>query len=451
MVMKNFNTYLITLVVGMAMFFSSCGRSDVAGVYGGFTTTVNLVDSSIDRSEMVLLLRKDGTFTDDLTAPDWETTVKGKYTVNASTLKLVYLPGNNILNYTINENGSISKDGSTLLRMNEANSIPAGNYQFRPGNVYYLDGEGRFSSAQKGASFLTGINITDNKFKTPVASGNYTARKGQVDFSFENGRKETHYFYTRREPGTGRLAAVIDGRFYITPSAGTIAFEEDEDDNESESAPTETETRLPSAAEIIDTLRSKYGGQAIDQVRTIQAEAMADSFQIRSYIDLPRQRMRFEILRKDSLLVVEQLQGKEGWRWAGGKLTSLEADRIAEIRLSPYTGIPGLGKSFNEPLLSGNIERATHGYNLGFDAGGYHFIYVIDTSFSLLGYAYKIGGIEQAGQFRNFKTVSGITLPFVEETYRDGQTNTIKYTRYLVNAPLKTNWRKPLPAAVKQP
>jgi hypothetical protein len=52
--------------------------------------------------------------------------------------------------------------------------------------------------------------------------------------------------------------------------------------------------------------------------------------------------MRFEILRKDSLLVVEQLEAGKGWRWAAGKVTPLSANRITEIRLLPYTGIAGL-------------------------------------------------------------------------------------------------------------
>jgi hypothetical protein len=69
---------------------------------------------------------------------------------------------------------------------------------------------------------------------------------------------------------------------------------------------------------------------------------------------------------------------------------------------------------------------------------------VIDSNLNLLGNAYKIGEIEQAGQFRNFKNVNGVRLPFTEETYRAGQSNLIRYTRYQVNAPMKTNWRKPV-------
>ncbi|RYZ51348.1 MAG: hypothetical protein EOP49_11945 [Sphingobacteriales bacterium] len=445
---------LVALIAG-------CRSAEVEGVYGGIVTNAGMLSGTHGGREMVLFLRSDGTFTDNMRERDWKSNVKGKYVVTGSTLKLVYHEQKKVDEFRINSKGHLLRTGTVLLKMDKSDSVPAGIYSFKDaqptggpatgqpylgGNrrsTYYFDGSGQFRDSG-----------TDSR----NAAGTYQLQNGELTLHFTSGGSEKHSFFARREAGTNKLAAVINGRFYFTGDLpGNGQRDSSSTDEETKGTPSRdgenfpvpadessnSQRILPLIQDVVDSLRARHGGSAIDNIKTIYTKASSEGFEILSYIDFGRSRVRFELYQDDNMVAVEQLEGNKGWRWMQGKITSLEPVRIDEIIFSQHMGITGFRKDLSPDLLDGILEQATHGFNLSFQVDGRQFIYVLDSNLNLLGDAYRIGDIEQASQYSNFKLVDGVFVPFTIEIFRDGQKSTLKVDKYVVNQPLKTKWLKP--------
>ncbi|RYG04291.1 MAG: hypothetical protein EOO02_06460 [Chitinophagaceae bacterium] len=412
------------------------------------TSSQNVISGNADRTDVVIYLRKDGTFTDRLRDTDWKNTVRGKYTVSGSTIKLVYNEKNRIEEYTLNAKGNLTQDSIEFVKFASGNLVPEGTYRFRisgssrgsgqhyvgssSGNTYYFDGKNKFTLVDKSG--------TANKARsTGGGSGKYTLEDGMLTLSFLNGQTRTHSFFAKKDPSTNKIVAAIDGRLFFSDSLVASTA----DTTNAAFTDSMQNTIIPTASRIYESLRTTYGGGTIDSIQTIYSEATSIGLQIRSFTDLLQNRSRHEIYQDKKLIAVEQLNGESGWQWMKGKVSVLEPERVEELIYTRYIGIPGLQNSRKEHFLSGSVEAASHGFNITFKVNDQQIIYIVDKKLQLLGDAYRIGQTEQANEYRNFKKTSGITFPFIEENYREDQKNVVTYSKIVINEPLKTDWEKP--------
>ena len=403
----------------------------------------------MNRSDEVILFRKDKTFTDQLEKKDWKTAVRGKYEIKGSELILQYTNGNKA-KYTITKAGNLDAGTYVLFKMELDNKVPKGSYEFKfisgsggiaTGTTYVgssskrelnFDGAGNFSTDRQSTTVIAGDNIGGGTNSKSDGKGKYLLKEGALTLHYDNGTTTTHSFFASAAEGKNKAMAVIDGRFY---------FMSNESVSKTSSQPNE---KLPTATEILTALRKKYGGVAIDAVKTYTVRAEFNEIKLVSYNDLQDNRFRNEMYQKGKLVAVEQIGANSGWLWSNGKETASSPERLKEVKYNDYTGVLGLQQRYNAAFGKGKVEATKDGYSVGFEVDGNTFIYFLDRKFNILGDSYQIGNSKQTNTYSNHKTVNGLTMPFTTVSSNGKNKVTINYQSIEINTPLATNWQKPL-------
>ena len=443
------------LLIVTVAFSSSCRSADAfPGVYAGVKLSLNPLGGGMNRTDIVILFRKDKTFTDQLEKKDWKTAVRGNYKVTGSSVELTFKNGEKTT-YKISRNGLLEGGGYVLFQMELDNSVPKGAYKFKfisgsggiaTGTTYVgtsssrelnFDGAGNFSTDRQSTTLISGDNIGGGANSKSDGQGKYTLKEGTLTLKYDNGKTTTHSFFASAGDGKkNKPMAVIDGSFYFMG-------DDDKDKKSASTGTSSTQKSLPKASAILTSLRKKYGGAAIDALRTYKVEATFNGLKLISYNDLTGDRFRNEMYQNGKLIAIEQIVGGKGWQWTQGKKTVATHERLVETKYNDYIGVLGLRQQYNKAFAGGTVEAYRNGYQVSFQVDGNKFEYLIDADYNIVGDSYQIGNSKQSNTYSNNRTITGITMPFTTIASSGKNKITLTYTKFEVNVPLDTDWKEP--------
>ena len=452
--MKQFHYFALQILILFTAVFSSACQSSTSfpGVYAGVKLSLNPLGGGMNRTDKVILFRKDKTFTDELDKKDWKTAVRGRYEIKGSNLILHYTNADKD-EYTITKAGNLDGGNYVMFKMNLDNSVPKGTYVFKfisgsggiaTGTTYVgtstrknlsFDGAGNFTTDRKSNTVIAGDNIGGGTNANSDGSGKYSVKDGTLTLKYVDGKTTTHSFFASAASGKSKAMAVIDGSFY---------FMGEENNTRSGSSTKQTDITLPSAGEIFTRVRKVYGGNALDQLKTYTINAELGSIELTSYNDLVGKRFRNEMFSQGKLIAIEQIGQGGGWLWNNGKKTISDQQRLLETKYNDYTGVLGLREINRSVFSKGTVQQTREGYRVGFEAGGHKFNYFFDNNYNLLGDSWEIGKQKQANSYSNNRMVDGIRMPFRTVSSSGKNKVIIIYKSILINKPLSTNWKEPL-------
>jgi len=226
--MKNLLKYLpIILLFQSFMVYSQSARLN--GVYAGVSVMPS-VTGGMDRSDVVVLFRPDGTYNDDMRKKGWQTRVSGRYTVSGRTVALREPGDKEAITYTLDKDGNMNAGSYNLVRQPTDSSIPKGSYEFNSAagsggdasgtavgsfsnKRLYFDGQGHFSTNSQTSAIVSGSSVGGGNSHKSSGGGTYKISKGMLTLTFANGATEVHSFFCR--PGYIPIMAVIDGDIYF--------------------------------------------------------------------------------------------------------------------------------------------------------------------------------------------------------------------------------------------
>lgn len=427
---------------------TSCQSSDqFAGVYAGVKLSLNPLGGAMNRTDVVILLRNDKTFTDQLNKEDWKTAVRGKYEIKGTELYLKYNNGDQE-ELSITKGGNLDAGTYVLFKMELDNSIPKGSYEFKfingsggiaTGTTYIgsssirtldFDGAGNFSTDRQATTIIAGNNIGGGTNTKTDGQGKYELKDGKLILKYENGNTTTHSFFASAANGKNKAMAVIDGSFYFM------------DDDADQKHQKQSNAKLPTAAEILKEVRKSYGGNTLDRLKTYKVEAEFNGIKLISYNDLEGNRFRNEMYNNGKLIAVEQMADNKGWLWNNGKKANNDPQRMQVLKYNDYIGVLGLQAKNNAAFAKGIVKATKEGYSVAFQVDGHTFVYLIDADYNILGDSYQIGNSKQLNNYSNNRTVEGIKMPFKTITSDGKNKVTLNYKSIEVNQPLKTTWQE---------
>lgn len=462
---------LTILFVSLALSINiSCAQpKNVSGVYAGIEIMPGVVmGGGMSRSDEVLLLRPDGTYNDNLGKSDWQTRVTGHYTVAGNQLSLRDSKTNKVSTSKFDKDGNISMGSYNLVKQPVDSRVPKGVFEFSvinssgggsSGTAYvgtgsdkslYFDGNGNFNGSSASATAVIGGNIGGGSSKKSAGAGTYTISKGVLTLKYNDGRTQLHSFFCR--PGYDPVMAVIDGNIYFMKDGkgggklNTSSSKKGSANTASQGSKTTsaTENSANDGKALLLKANAAHGGTALNNIKTVSFSATLQGMQANSYIDLRGNRVRMEFRQGGKLVQVEQLEGESGWQWQSGKVSSLPANRAAEMRGAFYSGLLGLRQSQINAANIKSVKPANNGYTIVCEQNGKSYAYLLNDQGRMTGSADQSGQTANFSAYANFRSVSGVLIPFNEVLSSGKQKIAIQYKSFEINpAFTESIWAKP--------
>lgn len=452
-----------SICLSLLVMNTGCQSQSVAGVYSGVELSISpLMGGGMDRDDITLYLRANNTFTRQVEKPDWKTTVDGNWAIAGNEVVLTYSDGKTKpRRFDIVKPDRLRTGGGYILyKMDIANSIPKGVYEFKHASgsggmgsnlpyvgvsgsqFIYFDGKGNFSQETEKLVSVIGDNIGGGTNSNKSASGTYSIKDGVLTMSFGDGHKTTHSIFVNKDK-TRETMAFIDGDAFFLQTEKELAEKlggaktgNTTSRTRSTGADSKTETNTAtnvSASSMVTKMRTKHGGTAIDGLKTITVTASFQGLDLKAVTDYDREWTRLETKQNGQLVMVEQLEGNSGWQWLKGKKTTLSAQRVKELKASFSAGLAGLRQSKMAQMNKGNVKKEKTGYSLTYTAEGTEMGILTNDNFEVIGEVKKTQTGFEGIVYEDLREVNGILIPFTEK-HTDGKTNmTIKISRIEIN------------------
>lgn len=228
--MSKLFTYCFYFYLLLASANAGAQTNNFGEVYAGVKASAGT--SAISRSDIGILLRKNGTFTDKLNESNWKTAVKGRYTRSGQALTLTY-SGKTPVIYKITKKGNLSRRGHILTKFSET-TIPKGGFEHKKSSgsggvgtnqdyvgssssqYFYFDGKNRFSTKKSSSTTVTGSQVGGGTSKKSNDNGTYTLSNGELTLKFSNGSTVKYSCFVSRPVGRDGHMLLINGNFYFT-------------------------------------------------------------------------------------------------------------------------------------------------------------------------------------------------------------------------------------------
>ncbi len=442
------------------------GQAKETLVYAGRSFTWGMNMGSYD---LVVLLRPDGTFCEDLEEPDWQTKITGNYRKIKEGYFLEYIDKtieNDTITFEKDTEGYefIYYGGAQMVKMEVGNKVPAGYYRFSSASSsggmgtgmiyvgtqhhegYNFYDDGTFDRSSSGGVMVSGDNIGGGSSSDSAAKGKYTIKNGLLTLTNDDGTVEKHSFFYQNN-GEKEFLVAIDGSIFFygdedSTSEDTTASNEvvaQSDDNLAE-------TLKSSGLTFLNAVKQTHGGLEIDKINTVQATFTFSGLRFKLLLDYENKLLRLESL-EPSFTYVEQIQDKQGWVYQNGALRELDTARINELRKSFISGVFGLKESVLEQtkildiretedgiiLVSVLIDNNTMGYIIN------------KKENSLIGNFILKNGENEITYYSNLKKQNAILMPFTETTESSTGTIEVNYQNIIFNPIFaKKDWVKPM-------
>jgi hypothetical protein len=442
----------------------------VNGVYAGVELTLStMMGGGMNRNDVVILFRPDGTYNDDLGKPDWQTRVAGWYTVSGRTVSLRSNGDKRAIKYTIDKDGDLNAGSFNLIRQPLDSSIPKGYFEFSSasgsgggssGMVYVgsssnmglnFDGKGNFSNSSESATMVSGESVGGGSSRKKGGKGTYKINKGVLTLTYDNGTTQVHSFFCR--PGYDPVMAVIDGDIYFmkksknaTPgkSGGKTSSQAPVQSAAAGDRKAPAEAGTADAKSILLKANAAHGGTALDDVKSVSFVATVEGLQAYGFVDVAGKRVRIEVRQANKLIQVEQVEGQSGWQWRSGKVGALPKARLAEMSGTLGSGILGLRKSIINSATIKSMKQTQAGYAIIYEQAGQQHALVINKQLRMVASADQAGQAPTSSLYSDFRTVSGVLIPFVEVNTSGNQKVSVKYQKFEIKPTLPEHtWAKP--------
>ncbi|GAB4002434.1 hypothetical protein GCM10028807_60980 [Spirosoma daeguense] len=429
----------------------SCKADSVNGIYAGIQLQISAVaGGAMNRNDVVIYFRSDGTFTNDLKDPNWKTTVKGKFTVTAEKVELAFTDGKT-RSYKRTSNGNLSGGNFILLPLSMKGPLPVSSFQYKGGtssggigtntpyvgtfsqNRIHFDGKGNFSHSRQGTVMIAGDNIGGGNTSKDEDAGTYTYQDGLLTLKYNTGKTQTSSFFFTKD---GEEIAAMNGRIYTKYDG--------KDDNKKVAH--KPSVNVPTASELVAKAREAHGGKAIDDIRNLKTSSQMRGMLLLTQSDYQQPRTKAEARASGKLVYTEYWDGKQGWSWLQGKKTPLTPERMRDKEANRYAGISGLHTQRQSLLQKGEVEVLKNGgYALTYRKDGVPIKLILDSKYRVVGEEVPSEGKTLKIEYENFRTVNGVLLPFTEVQSQGSQKNTIKLTDYSINELNEADWAEPTP------
>jgi hypothetical protein len=434
------------------------------GVYAGCEFSPSpIFGGGMNRRDIAVLFRPEGTFNDVLNRTDWQTNVSGHYTVSKGQVTLKYTKSSSV--YTITKYGSLSNYAHELFKL-QGNIIPAGYYSFISamggggaayGTTYVgalstqglnFDGKGHFSNSRYSGSVVAGENVGGGSSSSKDGSGTYKINKGILTLTYSDGHAELHSFFCDMA-GKTRMA-VVDGRVFFVdnkdqpPTNNTKASSAAK--KTSENSADANNTAAPDGKTLLLKANAAHGGDKLNALKTARLTGSVSGLKVMELIDIPNSKVRVEVWKNGKPVSVQQTEGNTGWQWSVGSKSDLPANSVAEVKTALYTGVIGLRKSLLNQMQIINTQKIPNNnmYTVQCKLNGNEYVFAINDQNQLMAYGYKIGEKTLFSMLSDLRPVQGITIPYHEVTTSGQQKLNIQYDNMDVNPVLdQQSWAVP--------
>jgi hypothetical protein len=442
MLMLRLGLFFQLLVMGC--FMVSCQSQSIDGVYGGVKLSLGMMGGGMNRSDIVVYLRKDGTFTDELEKPTWKKDVRGTYIVKGKEVVLTYTKNKEVSTFDINPKGYLLASGQyPLFKMYMDKAVPVGSFKYTGGassgggisgmayagiftqsNINF-DGKGRFSHSRFNTVSVSGDNMAGGANSSSDDSGQYSYKDGVLELTYGSGKKTVHscFFMDGKDP-----FLAMDGRIYVTNK-----------DKDSKAEKTEV---VPSSSVLLEKVIKAQGGEALESMRNMKLVAQdGKNSVVVSMRDYERKRNYVTMRASGKLIYEEFFDGNDGWIRIQGKKSKLTAERIKELQVGFYGGFGGLKKDRIGKLIAGRAAAEKDGgYSLSYSVEEKPFKMLIDREYRIIGEERTLGKTKVVVDLGKFRTVKGILLPFIENQAFAGQKMELRISDYFINELNESDW-----------
>lgn len=447
---------LIFYIIFINFLPASAQTTKLNGLYAGCHFSPSPVfGGGMSRTDLIVLFRPDGTFTDQL-GQGWKTNISGRYTISGTTITLNYAKGHTV--YKLINDKCIFGFDTSLYKL-QGNTIPAGYYSFisamgggggAMGTPYVgatnrqgltFDGKGNFSMGSTSTTAIAGSNVGGGSTRSSSGSGTYKINQGQLTLTFADGHTEEHSFFC--DLGKGTRTAAVDGRIFFADDndkPATVASTNKAGSTANAAAPTDGKSLLLRA-------NNTHGGDKLNNIKTICFNATVQGVKAIELIDLVNSRVRLELWQGDKLISVDQTEGNAGWHWASGSKTALTADKAASISSSLYGNILGLRKATLDKMQIVKTEQISNnnGYTITCTLNGNNYVYAVNGQNQLIAFGYQVSKQTSFSILSDLRTVQGIVIPFHEKTKTEQQKLDLQYDALEINPQLNDQrWAVPV-------
>lgn len=447
--------------------FSDCvfAQGKLDGAYAGCEFSPSpIFGGGMNRTDIAILFRPDGTFNDVLSRTDWQTNVSGRYTVNNREVTLKYTKSSSV--YTITKYGSLSNYAHELFKL-QGNIIPPGYYSFISamggggaayGTTYVgalstqglnFDDKGHFSNSRYSGSVVAGENVGGGSSTSKNGSGTYKINKGVLMLTYSDGHTELHSFFC--DMGGKTRMAVVDGRVFFvdnndkTTTNNTKSSTAAKKSSENTVANTDNSV-APDGKTLLLKANATHGGDKLNALKTARLTGAISGLKVVELIDIPNGKVRVEVWKNGKPVSVQQTEGDTGWQWNGDSKTELPANNIAEIKTALYTGVIGLRKPSLDQMQVINTQKIPNNnmYTVQCRLNGNEYVFAINDQNQLMAYGYKVGDKTLFSILSDLRPVQGITIPYREATTSGKLKLNIQYDNMDVNPVLdQQSWAVP--------
>jgi hypothetical protein len=434
------------------------------GVYAGCEFSPSpIFGGGMNRRDIAVLFRPEGTFNDVLNRTDWQTNVSGHYTVSKGQVTLKYTKSSSV--YTITKYGSLSNYAHELFKL-QGNIIPAGYYSFISamggggaayGTTYVgalstqglnFDDKGHFSNSRYSGSIVAGENVGGGSSSSKDGSGTYKINKGVLTLTYSDGHTELHSFFCDMA-GKTRMA-VVDGRVFFVDNKDQTTTANTKSSSAakkiSENPANANNTAAPDGKTLLLKANAAHGGDKLNALKTARLTGSVSGLKVIELIDIPNSKVRVEVWKNGKPVSVQQTEGNTGWQWSVGSKSDLPANSVAEVKTALYTGVIGLRKSLLDQMQIINTQKIPNNnmYTVQCKLNGNEYVFAINDQNQLMAYGYKVGEKTLFSMLSDLRPVQGITIPYHEATTSGQQKLNIQYDNMDVNPALdQQSWAVP--------
>lgn len=449
--MKQFKLLLImTLLLCFDNLQAQTGKLN--GVYAGVQFSVSpLIGGGMNRKDVVILFRTDGTFNDQMGQPNWSTKVAGKYIISGNTVTLNFPKSST--SYTIKNATTLHGYGFQLFKL-QGSTISPGYFEFTSamgsgggssGLTYVgtsshrglnFDSKGHFSNSRNSATLIAGENVGGGSTRNDSGNGTYKINEGVLTLNYSDGKTETHSFFCDLA-GKTRMAAV-DGRVYFSSDEKDAGKTTKTDLSNQPDVKQQTDAGPVDGKSLLLKANNTHGGSKLDAVKTAKVTATAMDVKVVELIDAVHNKIRIELWKNGKLSSVQQTEGNNGWLWNNGNKTILPKDKVTEAQSILYTGMLGLRKQVLDKMQIANTQKMKNAsmYTIECTLDGNNYIFAVDDQNRLAAYGYKIAGKISFSLLSDLRPVQGLIIPFHEVSTSGSQKLAIQYDNFEINPTL---------------
>lgn len=421
------------------------------GVYAGMRFSVSpLIGGGMNRTDIVILFRPDGSFNNELNKPDWKTRVSGHYQASGSKVTVNYTRGTDQFDI---QDGDLHGGGSVLFKLS-GSAIPPGYYEMKhvagaggagsgmvavgvsSNNGLIFDGKGHFSNSKSAATIVSGDNVGGGSTKNSSGSGTYKIDNGTLTLTYNDGRTEIHNFFC--QTGGRKPMAAIDGGIYFMkgdddkPAKTTNTMNQP---GKTSIATTTDATGNTEAKALLLKANSIHGGTKLDVIKTMRYSATIMGVKAISYLDIPGNKIRIELWENGKMISVEQEENGNGWQWLNGRKAAMPSARIAEMKSTFYSGLLGLRKPAINQMQVVSMQKLKNNntYSVLCRLDGNDYIFAINDQTQLVAEANKTSGRTSISVLSDLRPVQGILIPFHEVVTSGIKKLVIQYDSFEIN------------------